>query len=364
MLRKLGLVLGLIVAVVLGNAASAKAGWGHARGGSWGSSGGSSGSWGGNYHSYSHGSWGGSSGYGGSSGGWGHHGLFHHRKHAHGSWGGSSGYSYGGSGGSSGYSYGGSSGYGGGSSGYSAYAPSYGSWGGSSGGAVIHSGSSPVMEGTPVESAPTPPTPPTPPTGTAPATGTGTSNSLHLELEDAAMINVNVPANAMIFVNGNQTKSTGEMRQFVSRGLTRGQQYTYELRMEIDGKIVDTRTVRLTTGQRIDLNLGTDVNAEPVAVSTAKPVKTTVIVNVPENAKVFLAGQETSQTGARREFTTSKLPAGQAWENYTIRVEAMVDGELRTAEKTLTVYAGDDRVVDLDLAKGTDESVARTAANN
>ena len=69
--------------------------------------------------------------------------------------------------------------------------------------------------------------------------------------------------------------------------------------------------------------------------------KTTLILNVPADAKVTLGGAETQQTGTVREFSTERLNAGDKWENYTIRVEATIDGQVRVAEKTVTVNAGD-----------------------
>ena len=48
---------------------------------------------------------------------------------------------------------------------------------------------------------------------------------------------------------------------------------------------------------------------------------------MPADAKVFLAGNESKSTGANREFVTTKLAAGQSWDNYTVRVELMRNGQ-------------------------------------
>ncbi len=88
--------------------------------------------------------------------------------------------------------------------------------------------------------------------------------------------------------------------------------------------------------------------------------KTTLILNVPADAKVRLAGNLTSQTGEVREYDTNRLPAGQAWENYTISVEATINGEVKTQEKTITLYAGDERKLDFDF--GNTAPANRTAA--
>jgi len=74
--------------------------------------------------------------------------------------------------------------------------------------------------------------------------------------DDTAQLNVRVPADARIIVNGHLTKSTGSDRRYVSRGLKQGQSYRYEVRAEIerDGQTVHrTAVVLLTGGKRESL---------------------------------------------------------------------------------------------------------------
>jgi uncharacterized protein (TIGR03000 family) len=342
-------LLGAVVAVLgwANAAADVNAGWWHRHGssggssGSWGSSGssgsyGSSGSWG---SSGSSGSWGSSGSSGGShGGGWAARRAARRAAHASsGSWGSS------GSSGSSGGSYGssgswGSSGSSGGSSGSS------GSWGssGSSGGytttndviiedgAVIEEGAAPATE------------------GAAPAAEGATTEPQAMHSADSAVLTVQVPTDAKIFVNGVATTSEGAERNYVSRDLRPGFNYTYELRAEFvrEGKpVTETKSVTLTAGQtaRVDFE----------AVKTAaagEPLTTVLKVNVPANAKVFLAGHETDSFGSVRELSTSRLNSGEQWENYTIRVEAEVDGRTETQEETITLAAGDNREVNFDFA--------------
>jgi uncharacterized protein (TIGR03000 family) len=81
-----------------------------------------------------------------------------------------------------------------------------------------------------------------------------------------------------------------------------------------------------------------------LAAPEAAPA-TTLTLKVPAEAKVFLAGNETSSSGEVREFTTTKLAAGQSWDNYTIRVTFEQDGQTISREKTITLNAGDSQVV-------------------
>jgi uncharacterized protein (TIGR03000 family) len=160
---------------------------------------------------------------------------------------------------------------------------------------------------------------------------------------DAVLISVNVPAEAKIFVNGNPTRSTGTSRQYISRGLTTGRQYTYELRaeMEVAGQTVsDTQTVQLTAGERTQVAFNLAAKAEQNA---AKSTKTKLTLNVPADAKVFLAGQETKSTGEHREFVSSKVSAGGKWDNYTIRVVANVNGQPMEKEQTIKLIPGEDQ---------------------
>lgn len=173
---------------------------------------------------------------------------------------------------------------------------------------------------------------------------------------DAALISINVPANSKVFVNGAATSSTGAARQFVSRGLTNGRQYTYEIRAEwmADGKpATDTKTVQMSAGEQTVLDF---TGAETQNVS--KPTRTKLTLNVPTDAKVYLAGRETSSTGAHREFVSNKVSANGDWQNYAVKVVATVNGKTVTKEKNVRILPGNDQVVSFDF----DQDVTRTAA--
>ena len=175
-----------------------------------------------------------------------------------------------------------------------------------------------------------------------------------------AMLNVSVPADAKIFVNGAATTSTGSDRQFVSRGLSSGNKYAYEVRAEYeqDGKTVtQTKSVTLGPGEFANLAFSGDNNNAPVAAGNK--AKTKVTLHVPADAKVYLSGRETNSTGEVREFATSKLAPGAEWKNYTVRVVANVDGRDVSKEETITLTGGEDK--DLSFNFNTN-AVASTAA--
>ena len=367
------LAIAVLLGAVVGNSANAGFGshgglFGGPNGGSsggaglgssggYGSSGGTSysgyGSSGGSYVA-SYGSSGGSSGGASSGGSSGRPGLLsrlhthihshiaakHARRASYGSSGGSSGgyAGYGSTGGSSGGSSGGYySGYsstGGGSSGSMSFGStgsvgygSTGSTGYGSTGSVMHSGYgsvggtvglNSVYHGT---------------STTSPVTASAlVSNS---RADDSVKLNVSVPESARLYVNDRLTTSTGEVRQFVSRGLEAGKSYRFDVRAELDdnGTIVtDTQSIVVTAGAQENVRFA--MKAAPKA--DAK-VDTAVVLNVPENAEVTLAGNQTQVKGTTRVFKTSQLQAGDVWDDYVIQVK--VGEQVKT--QSIRLIAGD-----------------------
>ena len=151
-----------------------------------------------------------------------------------------------------------------------------------------------------------------------------------------------MPENAKVYVNGVRTSSTGSERSYVSRGLQQGFNYTYEVRAEIerDGETVEeTKTVSMRAG-----------SANRLAFDLPSVPQTSLTLNVPAEAKVFLAGSETKSSGPVREFTTTKLATGESWDNYTILVTLNgPDAEPRSQEKTIVLKSGDTQELSFDF---------------
>ncbi|MFM8934108.1 MAG: TIGR03000 domain-containing protein [Gemmataceae bacterium] len=72
-------------------------------------------------------------------------------------------------------------------------------------------------------------------------------------------------------------------------------------------------------------------------------LKARVIVELPQDAKLVVDGTETLSSGARREFSTPVLEAGQ---NYFYELTAVVevDGKPQTMTKKVVVRAGEESV--------------------
>jgi uncharacterized protein (TIGR03000 family) len=160
---------------------------------------------------------------------------------------------------------------------------------------------------------------------------------------DAAQIIVMVPAAARIYVNDRPTTSTGELRRFISRGLQPGHAYTYEVRAEYDdgGRVArQTKVVQLEAGNSAELMFDFQQGGEPI--------RTTLILRVPADAKVTLAGNPTASSGEKREFTTTRLNEGEEWANYPIRVEVERNGQTLVKEEKITLKAGESREILID----------------
>jgi uncharacterized protein (TIGR03000 family) len=270
-------------------------------------------------------------------------------RHAGSSGGGSSGgyFAQGSSGG--GYASGGSSGggyyssygsYGGGSSGSASFgssggAASYGSTGSSYGSVGSSLGSVGSYYGASTRSS---------------AAASSLVSSSASVSEDTVQLNVAVPADAVVYVNDRKTTSKGEKRQFVSRGLEAGKTYRFEIRAELNnnGKVVtDTKTVVATAGAQENVRFAFEA-------PKSDKMDTAVVLNVPENAEVTLAGNATQVKGASRTFKTSQMKAGEVWDDYEIKVK--VGDQVKS--QTIRLIAGDK----LELSFNFDESKDLVAA--
>jgi uncharacterized protein (TIGR03000 family) len=167
---------------------------------------------------------------------------------------------------------------------------------------------------------------------------------------DSVEINVVVPAEAKVFVNGRATTSQGEVRNFVSRGLEAGKSYRFEIRAELKDGTSDTQAVVVTAGaqETVQFALAAPSNA-------TESIDTAVTLNVPENAEVTLAGRPTSITGTSRTFRTTQLMPGQVWEDYVIRVQ--VGDEVK--EQSIRLIAGDNLELNFDFAANSSRLASR-----
>jgi uncharacterized protein (TIGR03000 family) len=149
----------------------------------------------------------------------------------------------------------------------------------------------------------------------------------------------------------------------VSRGLASGKDYEYVVRMVVDRDGVpheETKVVSLAGGVRKSIEFGGAATAATPAKAQAP--KTSLTLRVPADAKVWLAGNETSSQGATRLFETTTLREGQAWKNYEVRVTHVVDGREHSIVKTIDLAAGTTVELSLDPTESRTAAVDATAS--
>jgi uncharacterized protein (TIGR03000 family) len=176
-------------------------------------------------------------------------------------------------------------------------------------------------------------------------------NGARRQPADSAILAVQVPADARVYVNGMLTKTPGTYRQYLSRGLSRGHDYTYEVRVEVtrNGRTYDsTRSVNLWAGGSAQLAFRMD-QATPRVASRSAAAATSLTLRVPEAARVTLEGRPTEATGALRTFTTHELQDGQRWQGYRVVVELEQGGRVEKSEKTVDLIGGQNHELAFDF---------------
>jgi uncharacterized protein (TIGR03000 family) len=196
-----------------------------------------------------------------------------------------------------------------------------------------------------------------------PATDPGTPPSTPpvkpSSMSTTGIIELDVPAEARVYVNDRLTQTTGIHRRFVSPGLTPGLTYTYQVRVEIPAKpvpVVQTKSVKLHAGDEQLLAFHRTANSQNVAAAPA-PLPTSLTLHVPADAQVFLGGSLTTTTGTVRTYQTM-LPSGDRLEQYSVQVKLERDGKVLSREQTINLAAGETRELNFDFTAGSAPSLA------
>jgi uncharacterized protein (TIGR03000 family) len=85
---------------------------------------------------------------------------------------------------------------------------------------------------------------------------------------------------------------------------------------------------------------------EKKEVSMAAPA--TIIVTLPADAKLLVDGNATTSTSTVRRFTTPELAPGREF-HYQLKAEAQRDGLTLMSTKEITVRAGEETRVEMQL---------------
>jgi uncharacterized protein (TIGR03000 family) len=165
---------------------------------------------------------------------------------------------------------------------------------------------------------------------------------------DAAHLDVKVPADAQVYVNGSPTKLTGEQRRFISSGLAADKTYTYSIEARLargPETLTRMQTVTVSAGQSVPVMFDfTSADTQSAAV------RTSLLLNVPEDAQVFLNGHPTTSKGPARIFATTALPAGDRYADYEIKAEIERNGQKIVREQKVSLVAGKSHELTIDFA--------------
>ena len=182
---------------------------------------------------------------------------------------------------------------------------------------------------------------PTPPN--LPSDAPGPVEDTRFDPSAPAILSLQLPPEAKVYINDRLTKTEGSERRYVSKNLKQGKEYRYRVKavIEKDGEmIVRNRLIKMRPG------------SEKTVAINFQPVLTTLVLNVPEDAKVILDGNETGMTGSRRTFATKKLHDG-SWDDYTVEVVVERDGKQVVKRRSLDLAAGETRFLDFEFESGT-----------
>lgn len=178
----------------------------------------------------------------------------------------------------------------------------------------------------------------------------GDDDSAMIPRRGKAILSLEVPELAKVYINDKLTQTTGIRRSYASRNLKLGEEYRYRVKVvsEIDGKeVIKTRVVTMRPGEQnlVEFNF--------------TPVVTRVVLNVPDDAKVVIDGKETTTEGSYRSFATRRLTEGR-WEDYSVVVSVVRDGKTLTEKKEFDLAAGEFRYFQFDFdGAASAESVAK-----
>jgi uncharacterized protein (TIGR03000 family) len=160
---------------------------------------------------------------------------------------------------------------------------------------------------------------------------------------------VRLPADAKLFADGQATTLGGVERVFQTPDLAAGRDFQYTLKIEYtEGTETKsaTKQVIVRGGHRTVVDFGGPA---------ANTVSSSVTVNLPAKAKLFVDGVATPATGGTHTFRTPELTRGKTY-IYQFRAEVEREGKTEAETREVTFKGGEPVVVDFA------EAAVRTAS--
>jgi len=94
------------------------------------------------------------------------------------------------------------------------------------------------------------------------------------------------------------------------------------------------------------------IKDKPKQGTTAVPAPATIIVSLPNEAKLMIDGTVTTSTSARRVFVSPTLNPGKEY-HYNLKVEYVQDGKTVELSKKVVVSAGNESTVSFEAPEAT-----------
>lgn len=164
-----------------------------------------------------------------------------------------------------------------------------------------------------------------------------------------AQVVIKLPAEAKLFADGQATTLTGTERVFQTPDLTPGRDFQYTFKAEVPAG-AETKTLTKQVVVRAGHQTVVDF------AQAADKAASSVTVNLPEKAKLFVDGTATPATGGTHTFRTPELTKGKSYV-YSFRAEVAKDGKTEVQTREVTFQGGEPVVVDF-----TADTDVRTAS--
>ncbi|MCH2177893.1 MAG: TIGR03000 domain-containing protein [Mariniblastus sp.] len=156
-----------------------------------------------------------------------------------------------------------------------------------------------------------------------------------------AVLKIDLPMEAKVWINGQETTTVGSLRSFVSRNLEPDKDYKFAIKAVVskDGRDIAMR-------RKVTLKAGV---TKSVKFDFEQPQLTQLLLKVPKDAVVTLSGNQTAAKGEVRYFKSRTLKPGESWADYRVTVSVVRDGKTLVAEKSLKIESGEQYVLAFDL---------------
>ena len=155
-----------------------------------------------------------------------------------------------------------------------------------------------------------------------------------------AQVVIRLPADAKLFANGQLTSLTSAERAFSTPTIEKDRDFQYTMKVEYirDGK-------NFTDSQIVKVRAGEVSIVEFVDLSKATTVTSTINVEMPEGAKVFVENKPLVLPEGQKSFKTPALTKGAEYA-YEFRAELTRDGKSQSQTQRVVFKGGEPVTVD------------------